>query len=249
MVAFIHDGSFEGFLTSVYEAYYSYKKPDEIFSEFSYEGELFYESINIVTNEEKHEKVYKAIKEKIGTQAMYNIYYCFLCGDKYSHSLAYKYIKLGFKIGKDIDLHLHNPIVLSVINCVQKVQREKHRILGFVRFKDVKRNLFYASIEPDHNILPLLGNHFSERLPKEKWIIHDLKRNIAIVHKDGEWVLCNLYSTEEPLNNSKDEDIYEKLWKQYFVSTTIKERTNYRLQKHNMPKRYWKHLLETKTNI
>ena len=45
------------------------------------------------------------------------------------------------------------------------------------------------------------------------------------------------------LKNYNDE--FEDLWKNYFVSITIKERANPKLQKRMMPKRYWKNLTET----
>ncbi|MGL5152900.1 MAG: DUF4130 domain-containing protein, partial [Clostridium sp.] len=40
------------------------------------------------------------------------------------------------------------------------------------------------------------------------------------------------------------EDNYTDLWKEYFKSVTIKERTNPKLQKRMMPKRYWENLTE-----
>ena len=43
-----------------------------------------------------------------------------------------------------------------------------------------------------------------------------------------------------------DERQYQKLWKQYFETIAIRERTNPRCQKTLMPVRYWKHLTEMK---
>ena len=49
--------------------------------------------------------------------------------------------------------------------------------------------------------------------------------------------------TYEQLKSHNDE--YSDLWKTYFRSTTIEERRNPKLQSRMMPKRYWKHILET----
>ena len=46
------------------------------------------------------------------------------------------------------------------------------------------------------------------------------------------------------LRNYNDE--FEDLWRNYFKSTTIKERINLKLQKRSMPKRYWNNLTECK---
>lgn len=50
--------------------------------------------------------------------------------------------------------------------------------------------------------------------------------------------------TYEKLKFHNDE--YTDLWKTYFKATTIQERKNLKLQCRMMPKRYWKHILETK---
>ena len=44
-----------------------------------------------------------------------------------------------------------------------------------------KDRILYSSIEPDNNILYLMGNHFSDRFYREKIIIHDKKRKIALL--------------------------------------------------------------------
>ena len=40
------------------------------------------------------------------------------------------------------------------------------------------------------------------------------------------------------------EESYEDLWRVYFNAISIKRKTNIKLQKKNMPMRYWKHLTE-----
>jgi probable DNA metabolism protein len=43
---------------------------------------------------------------------------------------------------------------------------------------------------------------------------------------------------------AEDEQLFQKLWKAYFKSLTIKERINPKLQRQHLPKRYWKYLTE-----
>ena len=40
------------------------------------------------------------------------------------------------------------------------------------------------------------------------------------------------------------EELYQKLWQQYFSSVNIAARKNMKLHIQHMPKRYWKHLVE-----
>ena len=43
---------------------------------------------------------------------------------------------------------------------------------------------------------------------------------------------------------AEDERLFQKLWKTYFKAIAIKERTNPRKHKQDMPVRYWKYLTE-----
>jgi probable DNA metabolism protein len=151
---------------------------------------------------------------------------------------------MGFKIGKDIELHKNNDTVLNIDKLAKRVSLERHRFTGFVRFKEIN-NILYSSIEPDFNIVGLLGNHFKNRLTNEYFIINDAKRNIALVYNKEDYYLTTLDSNmKDLLENSYDTGEYSDLWRQYFKSTNIKERANSRLQKRSMPTRYWKNLTE-----
>ncbi|WP_032121274.1 TIGR03915 family putative DNA repair protein [Clostridium amazonitimonense] len=241
MVLYIHDGSFDGFLTCIYDSYYSNIKPNEILDKRYYENQLFYEPYYIDTDTEKSNKVLKSLITQCGNETLYNVYYSFLCDTPPSHTLIYKYIKLAFKLKKDVNLHLHNEIVYSVVSLKDRVLKESHRMKGFLRFTSIDNKLLYSVIEPDNNILPIIAPHFQNRLPKENWIIHDAKRSLALVYDKEKYFL--LEDSKHSFMNIK-KDLYTDLWKEYFKSTTIEERLNIKLQKRSMPQRYWKHLHE-----
>lgn len=242
---YTYDGSFEGFLTCIYESYYRKDSPDEIISRFEYEPTLISNQVIIKTDIIKADKVVNAITEKISLDALQNIFYVFLSNVPSSDTILYAYIKLGFKLGGKIDMHLHNDVVLNVHKIKRKVIIETHNMLGFIRFKEVAHNFFYSSIEPDHNILSLISPHFAERLSSERWIIHDLSREIAALYKDDKWIIISFKKdVATALLNNKDGLYYETLWQEFFRTIAIEERKNPRLQARLMPKRYWKHLTE-----
>lgn len=244
MLYYIFDGSFEGLLTCIYEAYYNKNKPEEIVPYWQFEATLITNPIHITTDFEKSTKVNTAIKCKISKEALAIIYHVYLSEIQGSCSLIYNYVKLGFKLGDKVNMHLHVDIVLNMHNINKKVINECHRMVGFVRFKSIT-NMFYSPIEPDHNILGLLAPHFVSRLSNENWIIHDLKRNIAVFYNKKEWILTpynkknldNFIIKEEP-------ELYESLWKDFFETIAIADRVNPSYQKRSMPIRYWKHLTE-----
>ena len=245
MICYIYDDSFEGLLTAVYEAYYNVNKPEEITPEREFCHSLITYPVYIETDLDKYNKVCNAMKNKISINFIRCVFYVFLSELPRSSSLIYEYIKLGFKIGKDVDLHLNNNIVLAVHKIVKKVIIEYHKMLGFVRFKNIENEVFYADIKPDHNITILITPHFVKRFSSQKFIIHDLKREIAAIYNGEQWQI--VFLTKELAINYKDkrqDDLYEMLWKDYFKSASIENRKNSRLQKSWMPKRYWEFLTE-----
>lgn len=247
MKVLIHDGSFDGFLTCIYQCYYIYPEVKDIFSKNTYMENLLHEKIYIPTDKIKASKVYNSLKEKTGEESLENIYYAFLSDTLHCYSSLLAYIRLAFKLKTTVNNFLHLNEVKDVLTLKSKVLKESHAFLGLVRFSLINNNFLYSSIEPDHNILELISSHFINRFGEEKFIIHDIKRDLALIYDNSSnnYEIAPLsYDHYETLKDYKEDFI--SLWKTYYKSTTIKERQNLKLQRKSMPKRYWKHLSETK---
>ncbi|MDS0528432.1 TIGR03915 family putative DNA repair protein [Clostridium sp. SHJSY1] len=246
MKEYIYDNTFEGLLTAIFYAY-SCKENCIITKSKDYTPSLLNEVINISTEYNKFDRVYKSIIEKLNYEILRNIYYLYLSDFLDSDSLTLKYLKLCYKYGVNINLAKNNDIIISVDKYVKKVTNESHMFTGFVRFKEIAPLTFYASIEPDHNILPLILNHFTNRFSDQNFIIHDLKREIAIIYNQKSGIITEFFKEDAKTFNSYREDSeYESLWKTFYNSVNIKERKNHRLRNQHMPKRYWNHLTELK---
>lgn len=247
MNEYIYDGSFEGFLTAIF---YAYQCPHEslITSTDNYVPSLITTPINIKTEEDKFKRVYDSIEKKLDSEILRTIFFLNLSGADDSDTLALKYLKLCYKHGTEAKFALQHPVVAKVARYSRQVTLEAHRFTGFVRFKKVGDMAFYASIEPDNNILPLILKHFEDRFRDQDFIIHDLRRSSALMYsKDTKSSMIVELSKEKGtlLSNMEDtEGDFENLWRQFYKSATIKERINPRLQKRSMPTRYWNHLTE-----
>lgn len=244
MFRYIYDGSFDGFLSAIYNCYYN-KTPDNIESENNYDIDMLYEDKLIETDIIKSNKVSEAISNKISKDALIHIYQAFLSETAGIEFKLFKYIQLGFRIGKKINDFLTDETVNEVEKYSRKVGLEAHRFLGFVRCQEFKGGILYAAIEPTYNILELIGNHFKARLSNERWIIHDVTRKIGIVYENNEWILQDI-KFEKLESDEREELFYQNLWKVFHKSVAIKERTNEKLQMQFMPKKYWNNLIEMK---
>jgi len=121
---------------------------------------------------------------------------------------------------------------------------------AFIRFQLTKDGIFYCGIDPDFNVLPLILNHFKNRYADQQWIIYDLKRQYGLYYNLDEVEEITIELQEGTIKNreqyqfSEQEDLYAKLWKDYFKSTNIVARKNTKLHIKHVPKRYWKYLTE-----
>lgn len=246
MITLIHDGTFEGLLSCIYEAFYSREKPDTICGIHEFTPNLLSTNINVTTDLEKAKKVSQAIKSKISSDAMRKINYAYLSEQECAGMIIFNYLKLGFKLGSKVDLHMNHDAVLGINKLEWKVKIERHRMLGFVRFKGIG-DFFYSAIEPDNNVLSLISGHFAARLRSECFILHDLKREIAFFYNKGESGYAPLLKKESECFSKDNRDhFYTELWKEFYETISIVDRKNLKLQKNYMPVRYWKHLTELK---
>ncbi len=244
MTDYLYDGTFEGILTCIHHHYYT-EKASGIFHREAYQSSLLGGYMDVQTDEFKATVVYEAIEKKISSYDLKRIYKAYLSNDPQKETKILKYIELGFKTGPKISMLHGNPIVFDMQSIEKKISTETERMLQFVRFSVMQGNILYAQIEPDNDVVELTANHFCDRYRNEPFIIHDIKRNKALISYRNSWYISDFTEADVP-QISEDENSYRRLWKNYFDNIAIKERTNPRCQKSFMPVRYWKHLTEVK---
>jgi len=250
---YLYDGTFEGFLTCVYEHYYS-EKAHSIKRAENYQENILTGSLVVETDPEKSDKVYDAIICKMSRNDLMRIYKVLGSIVDDPEMKCLRYLEMGFKIGNKI-WYLHgNPVVHDVEEADRKVGFEIHRLYGLIRFSVVKpagslkpsedqQEILYTKIEPDNDVIEFLVHHFKDRYRNNPFIIHDKKRGKALVYGMGKWYITN-FDEKNLLEYTDSENDYRRLWKLYFDTIGIKERINPRCQKNHMPVRYWKNLVE-----
>lgn len=240
---YIYDGTWNCFLTAIHHYYYDRQNVINIESVLSYSPNLIDEYREITADISKAKTVEQAILNKISAESLENIIHCFFSEINGRELWILNYIKLGFKIGGKIDSMLGNQTVLDVLIPSRKVKTETHRMLGILRFELLENNIYYACIEPDHNIITFISPHFKERFSDQNWVIHDTRRNLAALYNTKRMLVSYMDLSDIPKRHA-DEIKFQSLWKNYFNHIAIKSRINPKLQKQFIPKRYWKHLTE-----
>jgi len=242
---YVYDGSYEGLLTALYRAFKQREVPVRILAKSEFRDDLFYQQEKIVTNNEKAEFFSKQIKEHISAKALNNIFHAYLSEVEKMELHIFRYLFTGFKEGEKVDEFLTKDYVRQVQDLAHKVRHESHRLKGLIRLQEAAGGKYYAAVEPDYKTLVLLAPHFKSRFSTMDWIIHDKKREEAIIFSapEKEWLLIDLENDFEPELTAKEEEVQD-LWRAFFSAVSIKNRKNPRTQQQFMPKKYWKHLVE-----
>ncbi len=240
---FLYDGSFEGLLTCVFEAYVSKERDISIIPSGNYRHSFLDEAKLVDTDMEKFQRVYSSISKKISIRAREIIYRAWLSEDEKASDLIFYFLKIGYRMGAKVSDYIQDPSISAIMDLNRRVGREVHRFLGLLRFQEISKGIFYAGYEPDHNITVLIAPHFTERLARQPFLIHDRKRNICAVYNGQEMILTDEAPTVS-IERTETEDEYSKLWKAFFKTVAIRERKNPRTQMQFMPKKYWKNLTE-----
>ena len=244
MIEFLYDGSLEGLFTAIFYAY-PCKDNCTINKLENYIPSLLNEIREITTEYDKFKRVYNSIIQKLNGKVLNNVYYLYLSEIDGVENIILDYLRLCYKYGTNINLAKNNDTIMLVDKYYKKVVQEAHMFTGFVRFKEIAPLNFYAQIEPVYNILPIIINHFTLRFSDQNFIIHDFKREIAIMYNKKTAIITDLSKDEGYLISTLNKDTdFESLWKTFYNSVNIKERENIKLQKQHMPKRYWNHLTE-----
>lgn len=248
----IYDGSFNGFLTAVFKAFEERITIADIQRNGQAQNALFSDTETVFTQMDKAKRVWDGIQNKSNT-AIKNIYFAFLSEYKGIELLLYRYIQKLFASQFSVHSDYSDAIVLKIGQLAKNVGREKHRMEAFVRFQLTKDAIYFAHIEPDCNVLPLISKHFRSRYGDQHWLIYDIKRKYGLYYNLQTVEIISLDLNELYANSILKSDRfldeeynYQDLWANYFKSTHIKSRINKKLHIQHVPKRYWKYLSEKK---
>jgi probable DNA metabolism protein len=263
MLTYIYDGTFPGLLTAIYRWLQGSQSGDDIATLSGFEPDLFTQQEMIITDLNLAGQLLKTVAGKLSKPAFHDLYFCFLSEEAGIEKAIAGFIQKSLVYGLGFEQNFGDITVRSIRKTSDRVSYEIHRFHGFVRFRKMTDGLYYAPVEPDHNIVELLAPHFSARFADQSWFIHDLRRSKGLYY-DCARELCRLVTGVEarpeailsfrqigslgvdfnPAIFEAEEPFYQELWNEYFEGIAIPERENRRLQRQHMPKRYWTHMTE-----
>lgn len=249
MTVLLYDGTWYGLLCCIFDVYdYKFGSVSATTKE-QYQPDAFSKTHKVFTSPENAKRVSKGLRTKLSPTGMAAVYSCYLSELPEMATVIIRYARLLFSAGISEKAY-GNPDVLKVFQVAKMVGRERHRMKAFIRFRLTQDDIYYATIEPDFNVLPLIVSHFKNRYADQKWLIYDTKRSYGVyydLHTTAEiQVEFNVNADKSGDNHifAENEEQYQILWKDYFKHVSIDSRKNTALHLRHVPKRYWKHLTE-----
>lgn len=233
---YCYDGSLAGLLTLYARLLPEQVAVERISATLLEQQGLFNSEICIATDQAVAEAFWQRLTKRLSGNSLKLLRRCLLADHPQQELLIYNYLLLEADQGRRIDGMLAHPAVAPIWKLSQQVGREAHRYLGFIRFQQLQGGLYYASIAPDHRILLLIGAHFAERFSDQQWVIHDQRHGEGILYdaEKKEWLLLPMEVTARP-DVTPEEAQFQALWRSYFATLAIPERTNLKLQQGKVP--------------
>lgn len=247
-IVMVYDGSWPGLLTVVFEVYERRAQVAGIRAQdHAAQRDAFASEVDVPTDTAKAARVWKGLQGKVPADACRQLYCCYLSGTPGIEMVILACVRFYFSGVKDPHRAYGQAEVLRVTQMAKSVDRERHRMKAFVRFQRTGDELYYAMVEPDFNVLPLIADHFQHRYADQRWLIYDMKRGYGIYY-DLETVTEVTIDLQESSDTGgifhEGEQLYQDLWKEYFKHVNIGARKNMKLHLRHVPKRYWRRLTE-----
>lgn len=246
------EDTIEGIFSGVYYIYE--KKYDKTSIELKIEGnnqnyELFTIDEFAPTNMENSVKVARTVQRRFGQEVYYTLLRAALSSEKEQKAQAiFGTIQYGISknVATDLLNHFRRKEIYQVFQLNRKVANEANKYIEFIRFQELLNGVLYSKIAPENNVLPLLAEHFTDRLKNENFVIYDENRKIALAYeRKKHWeIYQNIMVEEEQLQMSECEESVKKLWKTFYQSIAIKERSNLELQRQLLPLKFRKFMTE-----
>lgn len=257
--AYTFDGTLDGLLTAVFDAYALHQTPEALIVEGDILPMFCDEVHQVRTADDKARRVWAGLEERLPREALRLITVAWLAEERELNTPLFRYIYKVFLQKKGvtpgIERNFSDPDVLFVTNTGRRVMHEQLRMKQFVRFQKAKDGTYLGVVSPDHNVLPLVVSHFRDRFGDQPWLLYDARRCygyhydlhevVRITFADGEAPPFDLHTGRLAGDLlSQDEQMLQELWRTYFRATCIRERMNPRKQLNDMPRRYWKYMTE-----
>lgn len=254
MLILVYDGSFEGFLSVVFDSYAMHLSPSNICASNDCQMSLLDDVVEIATDAEKSKRVWVALQRKMDKDLDQVPYLAFLSGQHGIEMNLYRFMRIAFASPIPVTGDFADNDILTVRKAAKVATKEATRIVQFARFQQTLDGVYFAAISPECDVMPMVLRHFRNRFTDQQWVLYDVRRDYGffydtktiteIVIPDKSFNVVDGSLPKDMMH--EDEIFYQSSWKGFCQNVTIKERINLKVHKQFLPRRFWNYLIEKK---
>ena len=182
-VILIYDGTFNGFLSGVYQAFEKHMNVVDIQQEGVCQNEFFAQNLKVNTNVDKAKQVWYTLREK-NYESLKNIYFAFLSEVPGIELQLYRQIASTISCTSDLGSKSTTSPPLNIPDIAARVADEKRATETSLDLNFPKGKAAVVYLKPRYNILPLISKYFRLTYPSGPWVIYDKSRNYGLYY-DG----------------------------------------------------------------
>ena len=227
-LAYTYDGTLEGLLSAIFEAFARHENPRDIEPECMLQPRLAQLVSFIQTNEEHAERVRRGICSSCGYRAFNAVKKAALSSAPGAGTAAYRFVRFAMgaanpctcapcknrsschaanthmpcpRIARGAISNITHPSVEPLFKIARSVDNECERMRQFIRFEhlnDAETDIWFARCNPRDSVVPLVMNHFVERFNVQPFIIYDENHHIAGVYEGKQWYLVRTNGKDNP---------------------------------------------------
>ena len=247
-VAYLYDGTLEGLLSAVFLAYERHEDPIDVVREDEYEPRLLQSAIPVETDFDRANRVRRGVERACGRAAFTAIVRASTCEGYDTGAIVYRFVRYAMSRPEGMRSmpileELANPAVADLLRLVKHAGNESERMRQFVRFSHLENGVWFARVNPNANVVPLIMGYFAARLNDQPFIIYDEAHHLAGVYDGRSWQLVAGDAVSVPPATEHDRQMQEA-WKRFYDALAVDARYNPELRRHFMPVRLWRNLTE-----
>lgn len=252
-VAYVYDGTLEGLLAAIFEAYARHENPTDVSPERTLQPRLGQRVARIETSIGTASRVQLSLCENCGNRAYEAVAACALSDDPDAGTFAYRFVRHALPATPRSAIErrrsrcaiddIAHPQVEPVVRIHRAVMNERHRMQQFLRFEELEGGIWFSRCSPNASVVPLLMDYFSARFNTQPFIIYDENHALTGVYAQGDWRLVRTADLNLP-GRTADEATMQEAWRAFYRAVSIDARYHPELRRQLMPKRLWKNLTE-----
>ncbi len=277
-VAYAYDGSLEGLLSAVFAAYARREQPTDVVPEERLQPRLGQRVATIPTDMAHATRVLRGLRRVCGWRAVLAVKQASCSDEPDAGTAVYRFVRYAMDEQKRRDCErcrkrsscpgrggagpcpkqrgralsdITHPAVERLFRISRSISQECEHMRQFVRFQYLRgegAEVWFARVNPKASVVPLVMDHFVERLGVQPFIIYDEVHHLAGVYDGGDWHLVSTRNQgdlgQALPDPTADEALFSEAWRTFYRAVSVDARYHPELRRQFMPKRFWKNLTE-----